>query len=146
MYVWALYILLFVGAKEQNRDVTKRKSEAQAIQVMRDGGLEPQVPYISNSVPWLSKCLLCGSDASPSLKSVQNRSVSRKGCRFCAPNAPIAAEKAVEVMMRASLEPLEPFSGSVSKWKCRCLKCESIVYPTYGSIKSGQIVVADPTF
>lgn len=118
--------------------MTKRKSEDLAIQVMRDGGLEPQVPYLSNSAPWLSKCLLCGSEASPSLKSVQNRNPNRKGCRFCAPNAPIAAEKAVKVMMGAGLEPLESFSGSVAKWKCRCLKCKSIVYPTYGSIKSGQ--------
>jgi len=118
--------------------MARRISETEAIQVMRNGGLQPLVPYKSSSTPWTSKCLVCGSEASPSLKSIQNRSANRKGCRYCAPNAPISPEQARAVMVAANLEPLEEFLGSATKWKCRCLKCESIVYPSYGSIKSGQ--------
>ena len=118
--------------------MTKKISESEAIQIMRDGGLEPIVPYKSNSTPWLSKCLLCGSEVSPSLKSISNRNSERKGCRYCAPNAPIDAKMAVALMTAASLEPLEKFSSSASKWKCKCLRCESIVYPSYSSIKGGQ--------
>ena len=118
--------------------MTKKISESEAIQIMRDGGLEPIIPYKSNSTPWLSKCLLCGSEVSPSLKSISNRNSERKGCRFCAPNAPVSDEVAQAIMSAADLEPLEKFPGSVSKWKCQCLKCKSIVYPSYSSIKSGQ--------
>jgi recombinational DNA repair protein (RecF pathway) len=126
------------GGLEQNKKMTKRISESEAIQIMHGGGLEPLVPYKSNSTPWLSKCLLCGSEVSPSLKSISNRSLERKGCRYCAPNARKSNKQASEVMRKANLEPLEPYVNSNTKWKCKCLVCDSIVFPRYNSINSGQ--------
>lgn len=72
----------------------------------------------------------------PTFKSIKNR--NRKGCRYCAPNAPVDEQKAIKVMRRAELEPLEPFKNSHSKWKSKCMKCDSIVSPAFNTIQQGQ--------
>ena len=118
--------------------MAERISPNEAVALMRSGGLEPLVPFKSNSNPWPSRCLVCGLESSPSLKSIRNRSSKRRGCRYCAPNAKKSDEQAIEVMRKANLEPLEPYVNSNTKWKCQCLVCDSIVSPMYNSIKSGQ--------
>jgi hypothetical protein len=118
--------------------MAKRVSSDEALIMMRNGGLEPLAPFKNNSTPWPSKCLVCDMESSPTLKSIRNRNSNRRGCRHCAPNAKKSDEQAIEVMRNASLEPLEPYVNSTTKWKCKCLGCESIVFPTYGSIKGGQ--------
>jgi hypothetical protein len=52
--------------------------------------------------------------------------------------AKIDSKVAVALMKKAGLNPLEPYKNSTTKWKCECLKCKQIVYPSYGSIRSGQ--------
>lgn len=52
--------------------------------------------------------------------------------------AKIDSKVAVALMKKAGLNPLEPYKNSTTKWKCECLKCNQIVYPSYGSIRSGQ--------
>ena len=42
------------------------------------------------------------------------------------------------VMLAANLEPLEPYSNALAKWKCRCKICGSVVYPKYNTIYSGK--------
>lgn len=118
--------------------MARRISAEEAVVFMRNGGLEPLVPFQNNTTPWASKCLVCGLESTPTLKSIRNRDSKRKGCRHCAPNAPKTDENAKKVMRKANLEPLEPYVNSNTKWKCKCLVCESIVYPMYNSIKSGQ--------
>lgn len=41
-------------------------------------------------------------------------------------------------MRAAGLEPLEPYPGSNTAWKCRCLKSAHLVAPTLGSVRSGR--------
>jgi hypothetical protein len=41
-------------------------------------------------------------------------------------------------MLKAELKPLEPYKGANRKWKCKCLKCGTIVEPKLASIYSGQ--------
>ena len=41
-------------------------------------------------------------------------------------------------MRNAQLEPLEPYPGSLAKWRCRCLKCNKIVSPCYSTIQRGS--------
>jgi hypothetical protein len=48
---------------------------------------------------------------------------------------PKVAEK---VMLKAGLKPLEPYLNKKTKWKSKCLKCNSVVNPTLKSILSGQ--------
>lgn len=40
-------------------------------------------------------------------------------------------------MVRAGLEPVEPYPGSLRKWACRCLTCDRIVRPLYSTIQRG---------
>ncbi len=48
---------------------------------------------------------------------------------------PKVAERA---MLSAGLKPLEPYKSALSKWKCRCIKCKSIVNPKLNSIQQGH--------
>ena len=52
--------------------------------------------------------------------------------------ARIDSKVAVGLMVRAGLKPLAPYVGVASKWKCKCSKCNKIVYPSLQSIKRGQ--------
>jgi hypothetical protein len=47
---------------------------------------------------------------------------------------PKVAEK---VMLKAGLEPKEPYKNADTKWKCKCLKCGATVYPRYYTVKAG---------
>ncbi len=45
---------------------------------------------------------------------------------------PIFAESA---MIKAGFQPLEPYINALTKWKCICLSCHTIVYPKYNTIQ-----------
>ena len=47
-------------------------------------------------------------------------------------------ETAVQTMLNAGLQPIEPYQGASSKWKCKCLTCGNVVRPVYGSIQQGN--------
>lgn len=40
-------------------------------------------------------------------------------------------------MLKAGLKPLEPYTNTLTKWKCKCLICGNIVSPSYKQIASG---------
>jgi hypothetical protein len=40
-------------------------------------------------------------------------------------------------MLKAGLEPLEPYKTALTKWKCKCLGCGDIVFPKYNQIQQG---------
>jgi DNA-directed RNA polymerase subunit M/transcription elongation factor TFIIS len=52
--------------------------------------------------------------------------------------AVVDPKKAKALMIKANLQPLEPYTRSMDKWKCKCMNCGQIVYPKYCSIKQGQ--------
>jgi rRNA maturation endonuclease Nob1 len=52
--------------------------------------------------------------------------------------AVVNAKEAEALMIKAKLQPLEPYTSATAKWKCECLKCGEIVFPQYSLIKSGQ--------
>jgi hypothetical protein len=101
-----------------------------AIEIMIQAGLQPLGPYKNKDTPWKSRCLICRKISSPSLGNVKKQ---KSGCKHCAKNAPVDAKKAEQFIKKAGYEPLEPFTGAVKKWKCRCLVCKKISYPTYSS-------------
>ena len=45
---------------------------------------------------------------------------------------------AVGLMLEAGLKPLETYKSSKSPWKCKCLKCGKIVFPSHSDVKSQQ--------
>ena len=52
--------------------------------------------------------------------------------------ARVDSKKAIALMKRAGLKPLEPYMDSKKPWKSKHLKCGRIVSPTYNSIQRGQ--------
>ncbi|REK89554.1 hypothetical protein DY245_14985 [Streptomyces inhibens] len=40
------------------------------------------------------------------------------------------------MISQAGLAPQVPYPGVREQWKCRCMNCQSIVYPTLGSVNS----------
>ena len=46
-------------------------------------------------------------------------------------------QETVPVMRAAGLEPLEPYPGSMTKWRCRCLRCGIEVEPKWAQIQQG---------
>lgn len=112
-----------------------RISQDAASKIFEKVNLKPLEQYKSLHTPWKSRCMRCKKIVKPTLASVK---FQNSGCRFCAPNSPVSPKQAVSLMKKASLKPLEPFEGSDRKWKCECLRCHRIVFPTYSKIKQGQ--------
>lgn len=108
-------------------------SDKQARSLFLKNGLEPQVPYPGAGKPWKSRCAKCKQIVSPTYNSI----ASGTGCGVCAGKI-VVPEIAEEIMRKASLEPLAPYPGSKTKWKCQCMKCGEIVYPNYGDVKQGD--------
>jgi hypothetical protein len=59
------------------------------------------------------------------------------GCVYCAGKKVDPAE-ARKVMLRAGLDPLEPYEKADKPWKCQCLTCFKVVTPAYSAIGQGQ--------
>ena len=111
----------------------RRLSDLQARKVMLKAGLTPLVPYPGAGKPWKSKCSKCNQIVSPHYGSI----ASGAGCGVCAGKV-VTEELAVKVMKKAKLEPLVPYPGSKTNWKCKCLKCGKVVYPNYGDVNQGD--------
>jgi hypothetical protein len=41
-------------------------------------------------------------------------------------------------MIASNLQPLVPYPGGKTNWKCLCIKCGKIVFPNYSDIQSGD--------
>lgn len=114
--------------------IEKRRFDAEkAIQIMRDAGVEPLVPYESVMTPWPSQCLACGREVAPRLNSVQR---GHRACVYCSGNR-VDPKAAATTMRKARLKPLVPFPGAHAAWPCRCTRCSNVVAPTYRAIAAG---------
>ncbi len=96
--------------------------------------LKPLEPYKSALSKWKCECLKCGKIVHPKYNSIQQ---GKGGCEWCG-GSRIEPEDAVKIMLKAKLQPLEPYKGSHSKWKCKCLKCKRIVNPSYNNVNAGS--------
>jgi hypothetical protein len=45
---------------------------------------------------------------------------------------------AEKMMLEVGLKPLEPYKSALTKWKCRCTTCKTIVYPKLNGIQQGR--------
>lgn len=113
-----------------------------AREVMRARQLEPLVPYPGrNNSPWLSRCLVCGSEVAPIYANVQQPGGSR-GCQTCKSAtlralrlSETSADQAVQEMRARGLEPLAPFPGTNSHWLSRCTRCGKETSPCLSHIR-----------
>ena len=105
----------------------------QAADLMRAAGFEPLTPYERATAPWRCRCTRCGNEVSPSYNTVQQGG----RCAFCVGNK-VNPQQAAALMRRAGLEPLVPYPGSATPWRCRCASCGREVTPRYTNIKRGH--------
>jgi hypothetical protein len=75
------------------------------------------------------RCLRCERIIHMTFVSIQKGS----SCRFCS-RTEVDPKEAVRYMLKHKLKPLEQYTKSISKWKCQCLVCKNIVYPTYNRV------------
>lgn len=101
--------------------------------VMLNAGLKPLEPYKSFFAKWKCLHIQCGQIVYPTYAAIQG---GQGGCRDCgfkigSAKRKVNEEKLNKIMAKAKLEPLEPYKNSFARWKCRCLVCKKIVYPSY---------------
>jgi len=117
-----------------------RISEKEAVSLMLKAKLKPLEPYKGAGIRWKCRCLGCGNIVKPRYNTVKQRGVACKTCgtirRGVKRRTPEGT--AIEIMLKANLKPLEPYTNTKTNWKCKCLKCRTIVYPSLGTIVSGD--------
>jgi hypothetical protein len=108
--------------------------------IMIASGLKPLEKYKSKDSPWKCKCLTCGTTVYPYWNNIRNGAGGCGRCRyFKSGKSNRTPEKdAIKFMLEADLQPLEPYLNKEIPWKCKCLKCKQVVYPSAGNIKRGQ--------
>jgi hypothetical protein len=114
--------------------MSRKYTDKEARAFMLKARLRPIVTYQSNHTPWKCLCLKCKRVVTPTLAQVRSRGT---GCKYCGRRAvdPIEAK---ELFNKNLLKPLIKYPGAESGWKSKCLKCNSIVYPTYSNIRTGH--------
>jgi recombinational DNA repair protein (RecF pathway) len=134
--------------RQQNKNMSRRLSEAEAKKRMKAAGIKPLVPYVSISTPWLSRCIKCKKEISPRLGSIKSGSV---GCVFCSGNK-VDPKDALIIMQKAGYEPQVPYPGTDVPWKCICKKCKRETFPRFHGVKargssckycSGNVILAE---
>lgn len=111
-----------------------------AIKVMTSANLIPLEPFVKATVKWMCKCAKCGKTVYPVYTSVRQ---GQGGCISCGREATASShrythEMTVETMVEAGLQPIEDYKASDTPWKCKCLKCDRIVFPTFSNVKNGH--------
>lgn len=118
--------------------MAKKLDSKVAEKVMLKAKLKPLEPYTNAVTKWKSKCLKCNEIVFPTYNTVQS---GKGGCKTCARNSSsqkqrMDEDKAIKQMLKVKLQPLEPYKLSGSPWKCRCLVCGTIVYPSHNTVTS----------
>ena len=127
-----------VGTGVQNEVVTRKFTHAEASAIMKAANLEPLEPYTSSGTPWKNKCLTCKKISKPTLGSVRSGS---GGCVACgikkrAQSKKLDTQVVTNLMLKRGFKPLEPYTTARSRWKCECLTCHRIAYPSYWNMKN----------
>jgi recombinational DNA repair protein (RecF pathway) len=115
--------------------VAQRLSDLEARKIMISAGAKPLVVFPGMTKPWLSKCMKCKKEITPTLGNVKNNGT--KPCAYCSKKK-VHPDDAAKIMLKAGLEPLILYPGSNKKWKCRCMNCGDIVNPMHSWIVAGQ--------
>ena len=106
----------------------------EANKLMIKAGLRPLEPYKGSGLKWKCIHIKCERIVYPTYSSIQQ---GGSGCVHCAGVAKLSNEFTTAFMLKNNLKPLEPYTGSNSKWKCKCMKCKKTVYPRFGDVQNG---------
>lgn len=111
-----------------------------AKKVMEEANLIPLEPFPNATSKWMCKCVKCGETVYPVYTYIKQ---GQGGCVHCGREATAKShrythEMTVDTMKKADLEPLEEYKSSDAPWKCRCLKCERVVFPSFSNVSNGH--------
>jgi hypothetical protein len=125
---------------DRQKGISQRKTQDAVDKLLKNSSLKRIGKYQSIGKPLKCQCLICGSRVSPRIGDIQK---GIGGCWDCgrkkmAKTLTIKEVVAVQEMLVANLEPQEPYIKARLPWKCRCMKCGTIVYPTFSSIRGGS--------
>ena len=102
-----------------------RMDPEEAVETMREAGVEPLDVYPGARHPWRCRCLRCGREVTPWFSSVRD---GQGGCGFCVKNKLDPAE-ATERMRAAGIIPDGPYPGRRDRpWPGHCIRCGSPVH------------------
>jgi len=101
---------------------------ARIMEVMKKAGLEPQEQYTNSKSSWKVKHIKCGRVFETEYANVRGGTT----CRFCS-RRDVVPEEAIDLMLKSGKKPLVKYPGAKVQWKCKCLVCKKIIYPTYSS-------------
>lgn len=116
-----------------------RLTQAEVDLRLKSKGLVALEKYFNSSTALKCRCLKCGN-----IQSIKFEYINKvHGCAKCGLKAGglkgrVSQLKAIKTMKSLNLEPLEPYVLSEKKWKCKCLQCGLIVYPTYAGVTQGK--------
>lgn len=114
-------------------------SEADAEAMMTAAGVTPLEAYPGSMRKWKCRCNRCGKVVSPLLNSIQS---GQGACNFCALKQGaltrrIPATEAILSMQEiGNATPLEPYPGSMRKWRCQCNQCGNEITPTLANVRN----------
>jgi hypothetical protein len=112
----------------------KRLSQSQVQETFRQAGVELLVDYqYVNDQPLKCRCLRCKRIVNPSYANAKKH---LEGCKYCAGTF-VDPDEARELMISFGYMPEEKYPGTDNPWKVQHIKCGSICFPTYGTIKRG---------
>lgn len=114
-----------------------RLSDREARKAMRAAGLTPLEPYVNTGTPWHCRCNRCGAEVWPTRDHIMHGQGGCRGCGFRdgAAKHRHTNERATAEMRKRGFEPLEPYPGSASRWRCKHMKCGRTVSLKYAAVK-----------
>ena len=112
----------------------RRIPEEDAIKILSAKGHKPLEPYPGGSIPWRSIHVPCGRNSSPRLSDLK---AGEGGCPYCAGKVR-DEDSAIEIMQQAGYQPLEPYKGNKSYWRCIHLVCGNEVSTKFNTVQQGK--------
>ncbi|MEI7561685.1 MAG: hypothetical protein WCJ43_04485 [Actinomycetes bacterium] len=117
--------------------MSKLLNTADVKSVMLKKGLKPLEPYSKARAKWKCECLTCHRIVFPSYWNIKNSRTKKQGCSICI-GTKVDPKEVKEKMLLAGLKTLHAYPGKDIRWKCKCITCGEIVFPTWNNVRNGQ--------
>jgi len=112
-------------------------TQEEANRIAEDAQLIPLEPYLNIKTRWKCRCLICSNIVFPKLGLLQSR--GQRSCATCRKTTPykgkFSESEAIDILLMANRQALEPYKDTKTSWKSKCLVCGSIGSPTLSNIK-----------
>ena len=121
------------------RILKSRLSQDEVDLRLKEKGLIALEKYVNSSTALKCRCLKCENVFNIKFEYINKvHGCPKCGLKLGGIKSRVTQEKAIKVMRSLDLEPLEPYVLSEDKWKCKCLRCGSVVFPTYSGATQGK--------